>query len=113
MPTEWYFNETSHLLYLWPNNTNNTNHSQTNMNEPPSNHTILIATNLKILFNFNASIDNPIKNINIFNLNFRDTAYTFLDKQMWGTPSGGMCCMCHLCLCVCACICVSYLYLSF
>ena len=80
---EWYFNETNQLLYYWPNNTN------ASCNIPPSKNIQLIATNLKILFHFNATMNKPIQNINIFNLNFRDAAQTYLDKDRWGVPSGG------------------------
>eukprot|EP01084_Bolivina_argentea_P276102 471023_1 len=75
---EWYFDKQSGDLYYWPNTTLAPN--QTNSN--------LIIGNLATLFDFSSpSHTNPLFNVTISDISFRDTRYTYMDR--WGTPSGG------------------------
>ena len=77
-PNEWFFDEQSKILYFWYNASDGT--------KPPSD-TLYVATQLKTLINIQASQDKPAKDITIRGVNFRDTAYTYLDPH--GMPSGG------------------------
>ena len=78
MPNEYFYNESTNTLYYYYNSTDNSS--------IPSN-TSFIGTNLNILFNITGTQSNPVKNITIRGLTFRDTRYTFLDSH--GLPSGG------------------------
>ena len=77
-PNEWFFDEDSKTLYFFYNATSGT--------EPPSN-TLYVVTQLKTLILINGSMSDPIQNITISGINFRDTAYTYMDPH--GMPSGG------------------------
>eukprot|EP01083_Nonionella_stella_P190494 705505_1 len=77
---EFYFNKTTHVLYLYPNDT----HAAPNMQNTGN----LIIGNLSTLFRLHSpSHLNPLWNVRLSNLQFRDTRYTFMDR--WGVPSGG------------------------
>ena len=77
-PDEWFFNESSKILYFWYNATAGTR---------PPNDTLFVATQLKTLVTIQATQENPAKDITIRGVNFRDAAYTYLDPH--GMPSGG------------------------
>ena len=77
-PSEWFFDNSSKMLYFYYNATSGTT--------PPSNTTYVVPI-LKTLFSVNASQDMPAKNINFKGILFRDTAYTYMDSH--GMPSGG------------------------
>lgn len=73
---EWFFNRTSGLLYVWPNNTVAGGPSPEKGPELiASKHTTLI------------KLTGGVSNVTIAQLTFRDAAPTFLEK--WGVPSGG------------------------
>eukprot|EP01084_Bolivina_argentea_P213764 362959_1 len=76
--TEWFFNETQRILYYKNNFTNQS---------PNDNNLLFEATKLKVLMNFTGNMTNPIKNIELKGMIFKDTAYTYLDAH--GMPSGG------------------------
>lgn len=78
---EYYFDKNNADLYYWPNNTQSgTPPNQTNIN--------LIIGNVAQLFSLTSpSFENPLFNVTLSDLSFRDTRYTYMDK--WGTPSGG------------------------
>ena len=72
---QWFFNETTQLLYL--------NYNGTGM--PPSK-TQYVVTNLAVLVNISGSMAAPVQGVTFSNLNFQDTRYTYLDPH--GMPSG-------------------------
>eukprot|EP01084_Bolivina_argentea_P212574 361296_1 len=75
---EWYFDKNTNILYYYPNTTIGT---------PPNIN--LIIGNLSTLFQFggNYGANNPLFNVTISSLSFRDTRYTYMER--WGVPSGG------------------------
>ena len=75
---EWFYDEENKMLYFFYNATSGT--------EPPSD-TLYVATQLKTLISINGSMSDPVENITIRGVNFRDTAYTYMDPH--GMPSGG------------------------
>ena len=77
-PNEWFYDEQSKTLYFFYNATSGT--------MPPSD-TLYVATQLKTLISINGSMTDPVEDITIRGVNFRDTAYTYLDPH--GMPSGG------------------------
>ena len=77
-PDEWFYDEDSKILYLWYNDTAGT--------KPPSD-TLFVVPQLKTLLNIQATQEKPAQNITIRGVNFRDTAYTYMDPH--GMPSGG------------------------
>ena len=74
---EWYYDMDTMTLYYYNNLTNNMV-PQCEMFE---------VTNKKILINMEGNQTNPVKNIVIDNIIFKDTAYTYMDNH--GMPSGG------------------------
>ena len=79
---EYYFDKDAKKLYLWPNGTSSSSSS------PPSPETTLVVVTLETLINMNATKANPIKDITITGLNFRDAADITMTSP-WGVPSGG------------------------
>ena len=77
-PNEWFYDEDSKTLYFFYNATSGT--------EPPSD-SLYVVTQLKTLISINGSMSDPVQNITISGVNFRDTAYTYMDPH--GMPSGG------------------------
>ena len=77
-PNEWFYDEDSKTLYHFYNATSGT--------VPPSD-VLYVATQLKTLISINGSMSNPVEDITIHGVNFRDTAYTYMDPH--GMPSGG------------------------
>lgn len=72
-PNEYYYNETTQQLYLYPNGT-----------KPPTSG---VATNLHRLFNIRGTMDDPVYNVTFVNLTFTHTEPTYL--QPYEVPSGG------------------------
>ena len=69
-PGEWFFDREARKIYLWPNG---------------SFAEAFVATNLQTLINVKGqSQSKPITDINIFGLNVRDSAYTYLGDQNGG-----------------------------
>ena len=77
-PNEWFYDEDSKTLYYFHNATAGT--------EPPSD-TLFVATQLKTLITVKGTMADPVEEVTIRGVNFRDTAYTYLDPH--GMPSGG------------------------
>lgn len=75
-PGEFFFDESERALYLYYNGTGA---------PPPSLQ--VIATNLKVLVDVTGTMADPVKDITLSGLGFRDTAQTYLDPH--GMPSGG------------------------
>ena len=71
-PNEWYYNETTMMLFYFPNGS-----------LPESG----IGTVLDQLFTVEGTMDMPVKNVTFANLTFAHTASTFLEP--YGVPSGG------------------------
>ena len=76
-PGEFFYNESSEVLFLFFNATPGT--------PPPSSG--LVATVGKHLFNITGTQAAPVRGVSISGLGLRDTAYTFMDPH--GIPSGG------------------------
>lgn len=72
---QYFYNETTQLLYLWYNGTG----------APPSK-TQYVVPKLKVLVNITGTQAAPVVGVTLAGLNFRDTAYTYLDPH--GMPSG-------------------------
>ena len=75
---EWFFNESTRTLYYKMNISNES---------PDSANLAFEATKLKVLKNFTGSMKNPVENIEISGITYRDTAITYMDPH--GLPSGG------------------------
>ena len=73
---EWFFNETTRTLYLWPNGTQPGGAA-------PSTETLVVPRLVTLL-----RIEGGAQGIEIKNVGFRDAAPSFLDRR-WGVPSGG------------------------
>ena len=99
-PNEYYYNTTTKILYFYYNNTRMYNQGQqrntgyssgsSSTGVPPPSNINLVATKLKVLFNITGGLnnqDNPVRNITLQGLTFRDTPITYLDDH--GLPSGG------------------------
>lgn len=76
MGREWFFNETTKMLYYMPNGTSGS---------PPTGE--FVATAHKILFNVVGTQDKPATHIAIKGITLQDTVYTYMDPH--GLPSGG------------------------
>eukprot|EP01084_Bolivina_argentea_P064482 117599_1 len=74
--TEWFFNESTRILY-YKNNVSN---------ESPSN-LLFEAVKLTVLMNYTGTMEKPVENMEINGMTFRDTAITYLAPH--GLPSGG------------------------
>ena len=76
--SEWFYDEKTKTLYFYYNASSGT--------KPPAD-TQYVVPMLKVLINATSSQATPIKGLSIRGINFRDTAYTYLDPH--GMPSGG------------------------
>ena len=77
-PNEWFYDEETKTLYFWYNDTVGT---------PPPSNALYVVTQLKTLIEIQATQEKAAFNISILGVNFRDTAYTYMDPH--GMPSGG------------------------
>jgi hypothetical protein len=77
-PSEWFYNETTKMLYFFYN---------ASMGVPPPSDGSMLATQVKWLFNITGTMADPVTDITIRGLGLRDTAYTYMDPH--GIPSGG------------------------
>jgi hypothetical protein len=80
-PGEFFFDVKSHMLYFYPNAS-----SPDERGPPPSDS--LIASQLQNIVTLQGtSASNPIANVSIRDLGFRDGGKTFMEE--WAAPSGG------------------------
>ena len=77
-PNEWYYDSRAGMLYFFYNATSGT---------PPSEDTVFEAVQLKSIVIAQGSQESPVKDLSIMGVNFKDTAYTYMDPH--GMPSGG------------------------
>lgn len=84
-PGEWYFDQDTQELYLWYNESSGTPPPSSPVS--PGAPSAIVATLVKQLVVANASQSNPLKDVTIRGIEFRDTAYTYMDPH--GMPSGG------------------------
>jgi len=85
-PGEWYFDQKTSELYLWYNGTSGTP-PPSNSGAPKGTDAPIVATVVKELIVINATQGEPVTDVSIRGIEFRDTAYTYLDPH--GMPSGG------------------------
>ena len=78
-PGEYFYNETTGLLYFYYNTTNNKEFSS-----PPKK---LIIPKLQLLINMTSTQWDPIKNIHHENIIYRSTKHTYMERH--GVPSAG------------------------
>ena len=77
-PNEWYFDQQTMKLYFFYNASSGT---------MPPEDTVYEVVGLKTFFDIQGTQDAPVKNMRIMGVNFRDSAYTYMDPH--GMPSGG------------------------
>ena len=75
-PGEWFFNESTRILYYYNNESN----------KDPSGLTFE-GVKLQVLMNMTGSMSKPVKNVAINGMTIRDSAITYLEPH--GMPSGG------------------------
>lgn len=85
-PNEYFWDPATHTLFLWPNAT--TRSAPT----PPTGTFVVV--NLHTLVNLNSTPGDPISNVTIEGLSFRDAAD--ISMMPWGVPSGGDCMLLRL-----------------
>lgn len=73
---QWFFNESTGLLYLWYNGTG-----------APSPNVSFVVPAAKVLVNVTGSQSSPVVGLTFSGIGFRDTAYTYLDPH--AMPSAG------------------------
>ena len=79
-PREWFFNESTRTLYYRPN--------ATSINATTGLPTgDFVSTGAKVLINVTGTQHQPVRNLSITGLTFRDAAFTYMDPH--GLPSGG------------------------
>jgi len=81
-PGEFYWDKTTQKLYLYPD-CGGDDSSSSSTCAPPD----LIGTNLQTFIKFEGTQQNPVSNIQLKGLRFRDAAKTYMEQ--WGAPSGG------------------------
>ena len=77
---EWFYNESTRTLYYKMNVSNKS---------PDSANLVFEATKIKVLKNFTGTMENPVENVEISGITYRDTAITYMDPH--GIPSGIYC----------------------
>eukprot|EP01052_Picozoa_sp_SAG31_P065402 SAG31_NODE_24230_length_486_cov_0.927649_2_plen_87_part_01 len=73
---EWYFDAKESKLYLIPNGTSS---------GPPALD--YVAVQLETLISINGTMEDPVKNVTVQGIIFRDAADITMNP--WGVPSGG------------------------
>ena len=76
-PEEWFFSPTDHTLTLFLNASGS----------PAATGLTFVVPQLKQLVTVKGTMDQPVVNVSLVGIGFRDAAYTYLDE--WGVPSGG------------------------
>ena len=86
-PGEFFFDEVTEELFLWPNATRPDGRHDDGLAAlaPPAGS--LVVPQLQTLIRFKGTMAAPVKDVTISNLGFRDAAYTFMER--FGVPSGG------------------------
>jgi len=77
-PNEFYFDSRAKKLYYFSNNTKAS---------PPALNTLFESTNIRTLIHVQGSPEEPVMNLKISGITFKDTNYTYMDPH--GVPSGG------------------------
>ena len=75
-PMEYFYDETTRMLYYFHNATG-----------APTSDTQFVAVGVKVLVNATGTMASPVRNVTFRGVGFRDAAYTYLDPH--GIPSGG------------------------
>ena len=79
-PSEWFFNETTRMLYL--------NYNASSGTPPPADGSLVaIAAGASALIIVNGSSSAPVPGLSFLSLGFRDTSYVYFDPH--SIPSGG------------------------
>jgi hypothetical protein len=79
-PREWFFNETTRVLYYMPNATANGTLDKQGM---PTGE--FKATGLKVLINMTGTMRQPVVNVTVAGLTLRDASYTVSGRaECWG-----------------------------
>eukprot|EP00980_Cylindrotheca_fusiformis_P013649 scaffold3513_cov102-Cylindrotheca_fusiformis.AAC.10 len=93
-PGEFFFDRSKKLLYFYPKKNCNATTAMTGRNskktypiESCSCIPDLVASNLQTMINIKGTMENPVQNIRIRGLGFRDAAKTYMEQ--WAAPSGG------------------------
>lgn len=81
VPGEFWYDEATQELFVWPNVTHVTARSM----GPPSVE--MVVPVLQTLIRFTGTAKSPVKGVTIQGVSFRDAAYTFMER--FGVPSGG------------------------
>ena len=77
-PNEYYYDAAEHKLFLVPNVTDGS---------APDPKLRLVAGKLQTLISLNSTMADPIRNVHIQGVKFRDASDTTMEP--WGVPSGG------------------------
>ena len=84
-PGEWFFDEVTRKLYVYPNASEGTGFAPAGGAPPASLQ--FVAPQLSELLGVRGSAAAPVRNVTIAGLGFRDARYTYMDPH--GVPSGG------------------------
>lgn len=86
-PNEWFFDPKEHTLYLIPNATVPGMNASARNAPPPPADLGFVAVQLETLISINGTKANPVRNITVEGITFRDAADITMNP--WGVPSGG------------------------
>ncbi len=79
MPGEWFYNASTHQLFLMPNGTE--------PGQPPPAAAQFVVPKLHRLITVVGQLGKPVTNVTVRGLGMRDTKITYMEP--WGVPSGG------------------------